>query len=634
MDQVINASKQNEESRNVSDIDLLQAVEDIVSDEKNSIPGNDINISPFSFSSDNDDSISIIQTSPPIKRTPEIINLTDDSASEIVHWENSKRKRQSLKSNRRRKRSHSLRHRETRGVYRGSSTSSKKNSKHTSRHRHPSFSKSGQDSLDVGVSDEVMIDKKPLPGSFGELLLKNHTRRFVENLGVKPNEASVTSVNCEDSIGSDEEELELKRLALQSVVKNLDQGLSKAKISHIENYSCFDDTPKASHNDSHSEEANKEPVDMELCDSEPEYSSLPENNVEVKEVGDNFNIPVEWAYMLPPPAPAHHSNDINNFETFSKEQNLCKQTMELSYGTMNSYSNNTEHDENSSSQCYGLDSVPPCTAPPPYQPLFMYNNVNEYSNDVKEPNQGCEFAETLNDVNAFNQEAFMNALTQQKGSFDGNLIKIKIKQTVEKQLSRRARKRKRAQANSLRRKYFKANPINLDENSIEMRSDTHLDADNENDEEENIDLLRLSLLKDLHAKTLKAKIDKESQLISSREKGPDIKEPTSSAVDPIVQPSAVKSVAVTIESISSADNSNEFSKGNCLNSSNRPTIMIGKQVFRLPNPVIINPSEETSEEEEEDCPSSSSQSITCRIESFLKDMRNSRVSTDCSEVNI
>ncbi|XP_064079612.1 uncharacterized protein LOC135196678 [Macrobrachium nipponense] len=100
-------------------------------------------------------------------------------------------------------------------------------------------------------------------------------------------------------------------------------------------------------------DSNQDIIDMEICDSSPEEDNFEDVDDVLKEVGEdialdddilsgrteenanregqqhNFQIPVEWAYMMPPPPPPDQpDNDINNINSWCYDQNMYLQSMQ------------------------------------------------------------------------------------------------------------------------------------------------------------------------------------------------------------------------------------------------------------------------------------------------------------------
>lgn len=100
-------------------------------------------------------------------------------------------------------------------------------------------------------------------------------------------------------------------------------------------------------------DSNQDIIDMEICDSSPEEDNFEDVDDVLQEVGEdialdddilsgrteenanrdgqqhNFQIPVEWAYMMPPPPPPDQpDNDINNINSWCYDQNMYLQSMQ------------------------------------------------------------------------------------------------------------------------------------------------------------------------------------------------------------------------------------------------------------------------------------------------------------------
>ncbi|XP_068236818.1 uncharacterized protein [Palaemon carinicauda] len=124
----------------------------------------------------------------------------------------------------------------------------------------------------------------------------------------------------------------------ESVIK--ENTLGKAEQKHRENVEDLSDS-------------NQDIIDMEICDSSPEDENFEDVDEVLKEVGEdialdddiligraeentnrdgyqqNFQIPVEWAYMMPPPPPPDQpDNDINNIDNWCYDQNMYLQSMQ------------------------------------------------------------------------------------------------------------------------------------------------------------------------------------------------------------------------------------------------------------------------------------------------------------------
>lgn len=187
---------------------------------------------------------------------------------------------------------------------------------------------------------------------------------------------------------------------------------------------------------------------------------------------NNFQIPVEWAYMMPPPPPPDQpANSIDSFNSWCYDQNMYLQSMQVSYDTpsnqgcqngmegMNSeeWSQQQEMTPNSQWCSPSTDNNEHVTDPSLIQPPFSAVHENSQPEPIHTESQSVFQGEpepkNLKDLPAEQYQAFMSAVLKQqttpkKGSFsDRTLIQVPIVKTdvptSPLTKKREARKRKR-----------------------------------------------------------------------------------------------------------------------------------------------------------------------------------------------
>ncbi|CAL4139050.1 unnamed protein product [Meganyctiphanes norvegica] len=255
------------------------------------------------------------------------------------------------------------------------------------------------------------------------------------------------------------------------------------------------------------EDQNQDPVDMDICDSSPEDNDILDEEVILEEVGEdisiisnnrvvlnsnscpqeisdglgsdkkdqtNFQIPVEWAYMMPPPPPADQpENDISNFNNWCYDQNMYLQTMQQSsydsqqvpYDSSNqtqypnyqkaqmdpsmttTWQQNISHWNNHYDNTYGnvtdnLLNIPKATNDLPDDLLNVSNAKlahSEASDDTHDQkkihtdNQSSDSKE-LKDTAAQYYQAFMSAIYTRQNS-DSNSDTLNTDKTMEEEIS-------------------------------------------------------------------------------------------------------------------------------------------------------------------------------------------------------
>ena len=521
------------------------------------------------------------------------------------------------------------------------------------------------------------METKPAPGSIGELLLMNHTKRFVEKVITVPKpDTNLTSgsgadvsSNNSSCYNTDEDELMLRKAALQSVFQVLDKDHSNPTpaaplantvdtVNPISEPAHFDYDANTS--DVLLLETNKDPVDMEICDSDPEDHAL--TNDELREVGDNFTIPVEWAYMLPPPS-SRHANDIINFKNFSLEQNLCKQVMESSYLATSPQEQTSSHIANdvvafSDYQDPATSQVLfPSSSSPAARFLYPENVDSVEKQETQSQQQYVETAnnsvssqeaiyhetQALSQFNAGNQEAFMDAISKQRKYKNNNLIQIKLNK---KNIHTPPKKQKK-QKNVLRKAKCKTNMLSASKQSVavdtltdkasnEVSLDSKKVAKNTEADDEDEHSLRTLLLMSMLTKPVTTEVFQ-----------PRVLSPTpNSTVDASLQIRSTHAAAITAStastetsqsSLSQVTNSSQASSTRDtsyaqVNAHDLPLNKAGQIAFRYPKPIIINLNDE-SDSEDDELPFGNSNSsaattqgnsdhvIANLCDNFLKDMR-------------
>ncbi|KAF2356405.1 hypothetical protein FHG87_012844 [Trinorchestia longiramus] len=341
----------------------------------------------------------------------------------------------------------------------------------------------------------LKLNRKPPPGTLAELLLENHPKHFsarVAKKAIKSNTIAVASIEDSDDhcshSGSDveEEELMLRKLALESVVVSLEnenQRKPKVLLSPVVGLANQDISVDKELNSVVSKEC-ETPVDMEISNSDAEMETKLES-------GDNqktFTFPIEWAYMIPPPAAAHQQNDFNSFESFSYEQNLCKQAMESSV-----QSNFAEGGETTNTS----ERLVPQNFYPVATPIYSNESTTHYPNqctstdvplpvhvlesspavcDVSGSSLDPSYGYTLSQTNAHNQEAFMNAVAKQTKSNEANLIHIKLNKTP---AAKKVRKRGRRSNKVLNKAQIFHSSVTLKDAPVDGSRDTAQSEDEE-----------------------------------------------------------------------------------------------------------------------------------------------------------
>ncbi|KAK3859144.1 hypothetical protein Pcinc_034710 [Petrolisthes cinctipes] len=239
------------------------------------------------------------------------------------------------------------------------------------------------------------------------------------------------------------------------------------------------------------QDSNQDPVDMDICDSSGDEEEdvqerdsvqvvVKDNNQEIRDftentsagtfnsndfpsgssegmsgnsdtVQNNFQIPVEWAYMMPPPPPPDQpANNIDNFSSWCYDQNMYLQSMQVSYDTSNTQCcqhgiediNNEEWSQqqqmapNSQWSSPSRDNNEHVTDASLIQPPYPAVQENSQFESVDTENQRVFQEEPkpkdLKDLPAEQYQAFMSAVlkqqtTSKKGSFsDRTLIQVPI----------------------------------------------------------------------------------------------------------------------------------------------------------------------------------------------------------------
>ncbi|XP_018019819.1 uncharacterized protein LOC108676273 [Hyalella azteca] len=436
--------------------------------------------------------------------------------------------------------------------------------------------------LDSSLQLVQSLEKMPHPGTLAELLLKNHPKHFVEKVIVKPSTKGCLSTSntdsdddCMTSAEREEEELLLRKIALESVVHSLDKdGVKKSKIltSTLENRTVGDQ-----HASQNSEETtlvmsdtNENPVDMDICDSDAEE----ESNLEARNEKENFSFPVELAYMMPPPAAAHQTNDLNSFKNFSYEQNLCKQAMELSvqgynfeaYRALGATTQGIISDENYPYSSAVFTSgwseklASSFSGQEGTEPALVSSQTSVDADDISK-SMPANYAHMLSLANARNREVFMDAVTKPTKSNTSNLIHIKLDKNKIPMNVQRKRSRRSKKGALL--------PRPLRDAKHDASSSTTVAHKLPSGSEEDEILLRNQLL---HAMLIKQPLfDESARTIPARDLAHDA--PIMSCEDQIDQSQAT---ILNAEANSKPD----FSLRN--------NVVETKNVFKYPKPIIIN----------------------------------------------
>lgn len=634
-----------------------------------------------------DDSIDILDHEPN-KKVPEVITLADDSdieqesltppitATEHVHHKSAGLHNQlkALKTLQQ-----SVPNRQMHGISSSSKKQNKNSSHRHSKQRHSKY-RSRRSKKKITDRDKVealfileSLDNKPPPGSIGELLLKNHTRHFVDRVIAPPkNNSSVPSVNIASTSPSsscyntDEEELMLRKEALQSVFQCLEKSDAssqpKVKVTVSPDVSHHPEV-SVECNSMHFE-VNKDPVDMDICDSEPEESSCTQENDELHEVGDNFSIPVEWAYMIPPPGPKHIVNDMINFESFSLEQNLCKQTMELSYLSTSPvkhysgfFSNAIEEfnhpllADNAATNNFedlfpaNLEGYAPEPLLPSANEMLVFNNIDH---DAFGSNSDDHYAQTLSQVNANNQVAFMDVISKQRKSNNSNLIHVKIdhsEQPKKEQKRRKISNRKASYTNNQSASLVDDLPLvsqpstvlDCDE-TVKLNSTTKVKVNTIVNIEEDEHSLRTRLLKAMLSKSASTEIimphvpSASSTSVSSK---PTSKSGSNASTSFIHCTATKKRSSLKGRAFSSKAKDNVTAN---MDNAEAASVKASKMVFRYPKPIIINLNDDSDSSndasDQSSAPSSNSQVIDSLCGSFLRGIRHGVESNQVCNENI
>ncbi|KAK4317833.1 hypothetical protein Pmani_011116 [Petrolisthes manimaculis] len=299
--------------------------------------------------------------------------------------------------------------------------------------------------------------------------------------GVKTDMSGDRSAECIYVSSSPEHELVTGGYELgQPDGENIKQGCSKRE-------ECSGTSSTKYHQDS-----NQDPVDMDICDSsgdeeedvqERDALQVKDNNQDIRDSSENtsagtynsndfpsgssegmsgnsdtaqnnFQIPVEWAYMMPPPPPPDQpANNIDNFSSWCYDQNMYLQSMQVSYDTSNAQScqqgiediNNEEWSQqqqmapNSQWSSPSRDNNEHVTDASLIQPPYPAVQENSQFESVHTESQSVLQEEPepkdLKDLPAEQYQAFMSAVlkqqtTSKKGSFgDRTLIQVPIVKT-------------------------------------------------------------------------------------------------------------------------------------------------------------------------------------------------------------
>ncbi|XP_047488010.1 uncharacterized protein LOC125038541 isoform X2 [Penaeus chinensis] len=164
----------------------------------------------------------------------------------------------------------------------------------------------------------------------------------------------------------------------------------------------------------------------------------------------NFQIPVEWAYMMPPPPPPDQPpNDISNINNWCYDQNMYLQTMQSSYDSNEQYQQYNSYGTPTSD--WGLQPQQPTqwneSKPESFENTSeQTENIQEKTEtpaspdatsktltpEKEEPNPDNSPQEDLKDLPAEHYQAFMSAVlnqqkTRQKNSgTQRNLIEVQL----------------------------------------------------------------------------------------------------------------------------------------------------------------------------------------------------------------
>ncbi|KAK7073209.1 hypothetical protein SK128_020865 [Halocaridina rubra] len=344
-------------------------------------------------------------------------------------------------------------------------------------------------------------------------------------------------------------------------------------------------------------DSNQDLVDMEICNSSPE-----EENEEfidaLQEVGEDiriedsilkvprmedcnpftqdahnqnkFQIPVEWAYMLPPPPPPNQpDNDISNIDNWCYDQNMYLQSMHTSscsatdqvsgYDPMSHVPLNVSMRQNQPNVAvYGLDETIENDVDSEGKYLNHPRYLSSEIDEVRLEDGSINYSnyDALKDEPAHHYKAFMSAVMQQQNvrsqshlsnsdrtlievnivpssppskpgrSFQGtdrNLIKVSLVNSLETnkpqnnnksniKAAARRRRRSRIKLAKLKAKQMLTSSNEGLISTPEAKSSHIPDTGDDNDDDDDEDLLRAQLLIDLSMK----KMQKEQKMSNER----------------------------------------------------------------------------------------------------------------------
>ena len=452
------------------------------------------------------------------------------------------------------------------------------------------------------------------PGSFGELLLKKHRKQLSENVESDKNEDEVLN-------SDEEEELELKRIALESVVRNMDKA-SKNLHEDKDAENLLDEIEILA-------QELKEPVDMDISDSEIDESD-PNH---LGEVGEPIDISVNLTASFPQSDPSQYYNNSSIFDNQSHALNLNLQNMESTFPVdiQGFYpyvvpDNHTTAANELIKKFYG-------------EPLPFSSHIHPFNNNGNIPLDNANFESLSSSKDTNSKEDFQYEVPNNKRVWS-NLIQVpttSLKKSPQKK-SRKARKRKRAVEGNNNTKFMK---IEYGHGKLlpQLVNSSQTDESNVDDEES---ALRTKLLNDMTKKALdnralQSELDLSTQSIqptTSIVGLPDLN--VSATISNTPQTSTNSGVNSTLSSKSISFTQSIATPHTVSNSSttlpvlpldNNPIMQkkltvsnqsrlfkIGNLQFAYPDPIIINPNSESSDEE--DC------NITSYISQFVRSIKD------------
>ncbi|XP_037803276.1 uncharacterized protein LOC119597740 isoform X2 [Penaeus monodon] len=278
---------------------------------------------------------------------------------------------------------------------------------------------------------------------------EDSTRQLVTNIGEQlqreikdladSNQDPVDMDIC-DSSPSDEDE----SLFDEDILKDIGEDISLDKVS----------SPDPSTGSNIGSQAKNYPVPVLDPGGQESFHHNSSNSTKSSSNNNsnsNFQIPVEWAYMMPPPPPPDQPpNDISNINNWCYDQNMYLQTMQSSYDSNEQYQQYNSYGTPTSD--WGLQ---------PQQPTQWneskpenYENISEQTENMQEnaetpaspehatsktltpekeePKPDNSPQEDLKDLPAEHYQAFMSAVlnqqkTRQKNSgTQRNLIEVQL----------------------------------------------------------------------------------------------------------------------------------------------------------------------------------------------------------------